>query len=45
MILLAFLDVETAPGMDGLAEKIKETNHMRRTDGGAFILLWPRDPF
>jgi hypothetical protein len=37
LILLAFFGVETAPGMRGLAEKMKETNHMRRTDGGAFI--------
>jgi hypothetical protein len=37
LILLAFLGVETAPGMGGLAENMKENNHMRRTDGGAFI--------
>jgi hypothetical protein len=35
--LLAFLEVEMAQGIDGLAEKTKENNHMRRTDGGAFI--------
>jgi hypothetical protein len=37
LILLAFLGVEMAPGVSGLAKNIKETNHMRRTDGGAFI--------
>jgi hypothetical protein len=37
LILLAFLDVETARGIGVLAKNVNEINHMRRTDGGAFI--------